>query len=111
LLGGVVLLGASAAGLACSSLRSGANPEGPNWKHRASWSMHLVFERDLVAPSRRTGEPYERGQAELDPKGMRLFVGSSDHGLYALGARNGDTLWRFETLGFVQCAPLYDATE
>src|SRR5690606_34871165 len=37
-----------------------------------------------------------------------LFVGSSDNGLYALGARNGDTLWRFETLGFVQCAPLYE---
>jgi outer membrane protein assembly factor BamB len=94
--------------LGCSSLRSGANPDGPNWKHRPSWSMHVTFERDLVAPARIVGEPYQRGQPEVDATNMRLFVGSSDNGLYALRARNGDTLWRFETLGFVQCAPLYD---
>lgn len=97
--------------LGCSSLRSGANPEGPNWKHRPSWSMHVTFERDLVARSRVVGEPYQRGQPEIDAKNMRLFVGSSDNGLYALRARNGDILWRFETLGFVQCAPLYDAAD
>lgn len=73
--------------------------------------MHVVFDREIVAAARRVGEPYQRGQPELDPEGMRLFVGSSDHGLYALRARDGDPLWRFETLGFVQCAPLYDASE
>jgi outer membrane protein assembly factor BamB len=70
--------------------------------------MHVTFERDLVARSRIVGEPYQRGQPEIDAEKMRLFVGSSDNGLYALRARNGDTLWRFETLGFVQCAPLFD---
>lgn len=96
---------------ACSSLRSGANPEGPNWKRHASWSMHLVFDREIVAEGRRVGEPYQRGQPEIDAAGMRLFVGSSDHGLYALRAGDGDPIWRFETLGFVQCAPLYDPEE
>ena len=73
--------------------------------------MHVVFDRQVVAYARRTGEPYQRGQPELDPEHMRVFVGSSDYGLYALGARDGETLWRFETLGFVQCAPLYDPDE
>ncbi len=113
---GVTVVGAlatSLAGLAigCSSLRAGANPEGPNWQHRASWSMHVVFDRDIVAPARKKGAPYERGQPEIDPAHVRLFVGSSDHGLYALNARDGAPLWRFETLGFVQCAPLYDPKE
>ncbi len=96
---------------ACSSLRSGANPEGPNWKRHASWSMHVVFDREIVAEGRRLGEPYQRGQPEIDAAGKRLFIGSSDHGLYALRAGDGDPIWRFETLGFVQCAPLYDAGE
>ena len=73
--------------------------------------MQLNYSRELVAPSRRAGEPYERGQPEIDPAGKRVFVGSSDHGLYALRAENGSQIWRFETLGFVQCAPLYDPVE
>lgn len=96
---------------ACESIRSGANPELPTWAHRPSWAMNLTFSRPLVAGSRVEGEPYQRGQPELDPVGRRVFVGSSDHGLYALRAVDGATLWRFETLGFVQCAPLYDARE
>ena len=35
-------------------------------------------------------------------------MGSSDRGLYALRAGDGETIWRFETLGVVQCEPLYD---
>jgi outer membrane protein assembly factor BamB len=104
---GLLLLGA----LGCSALRSGADPELPLWVHRASGSMQVTFRRNLVAESRRVGEPYERGQVEIDPAGGRIFVGSSDRGLYALRADDGQKLWRFETLGFVQCAPLYDATE
>jgi outer membrane protein assembly factor BamB len=73
--------------------------------------MRLDYSRELVAPSRRAGEPYERGQPEIDALGKRVFVGSSDHGLYALRAENGSQIWRFETLGFVQCAPLYDPGE
>ncbi len=100
---------ASSAG--CSALRSGADPELPLWVHRASGSLQVSFKRNVVAESRRTGEPYEKGQIEIDPAGGRIFVGSSDQGLYALRADDGQKLWRFETLGFVQCGPLYDAGE
>jgi outer membrane protein assembly factor BamB len=102
---------AALASVACSALRSGADPELPLWMHRASGSLHITFKRSIVADSRRTGEPYERGQVEIDPAQGRIFVGSSDQGLYALRADDGQKLWRFETLGFVQCAPLYDASE
>jgi outer membrane protein assembly factor BamB len=70
--------------------------------------MRVEYSRDLIAPSRKTGEPYERGEPEIDPLGRRVFVGSSDGGLYALSAPMGNTIWRFETLSFVQSAPLYD---
>jgi len=94
---------------ACAAIRVGANPELPIWTHRPSWSMNLAYSRPVVAPARRHGEPYERGQPELDPRGRRIFVGSSDGGLYALRAEDGSLLWRFQTLGAVQCEPLYDA--
>jgi outer membrane protein assembly factor BamB len=70
-----------------------------------------MYSVPLRAASRIVGEPYERGQAELDPRGKRVFVGSSDRGLYAVRVEDGSVLWRFETLGFVQCAPLYDEAE
>lgn len=97
--------------VACSALRAGADPELPLWVHRASGSIEVAFRRPLVSESRRVGEPYERGQVEIDPEHGRVFVGSSDRGLYALRADDGQKLWRFETLGFVQCAPLYDDGE
>lgn len=103
-----LLLGAAFTG--CESVRTGANPEVPMWAHRPSWSMDVLYRRSIVAASR-AGLPYERGQPELDVNGRRIFVGSSDRGLYALNASDGTTLWRFETLGFVQCAPLYDPVE
>jgi outer membrane protein assembly factor BamB len=108
------LLTAAAVGSAtvgCDAVRGAANPEMPLWLRRPAFAMHLNYSRKLVAPSRRTGEPYERGQPEIDPAGKRIFVGSSDRGLYALRAENGSQIWRFETLGFVQCAPLYDPVE
>lgn len=108
LLGALALAGGI---LSCSSVRSGANPELPLWVHRGSGSLQVTFKRNVVAESRRTGEPYERGQVEIDPKRGRIFVGSSDHGLYALRADDGQKLWRFETLGYVQSAPLYDPVE
>lgn len=106
-----VLLSAAALLGGCASIRSGANPELPNWVHRPSWSMKVIYERNIVAPSRHRGEPYERGQPEIDVAHRRVFVGSSDNGLYALSAQDGHVLWRFETLGFVQCHPLYDPRE
>jgi outer membrane protein assembly factor BamB len=95
----------------CDALRSGAHPDLPPFVTRPAGVMHVAYERPLLAASRRVGEPYERGQPELDRAGRRVFVGSSDRGLYALQAEDGTVLWRFETLGFVQCAPLYDAAE
>ncbi|HTM43429.1 MAG TPA: PQQ-binding-like beta-propeller repeat protein [Polyangiaceae bacterium] len=95
----------------CEASRAGAYPEVPVWVHRPSWSMDITFSRDLRAHSRQKGEPYERGGVELDVAGRRVFVGSSDDGLYALHAEDGTVIWRFETVGAVQSEPLYDPVE
>lgn len=95
----------------CGTLGSSdnrVNPEKPLWFHRPGGALHVVFLRDLTAPSRTVGEPYERGRAVVDPDHGRVFIGTSDHGLYALRASSGSALWRFETLGAVQSEPLYD---
>jgi outer membrane protein assembly factor BamB len=92
-------------------MRSGAHPDQPPFIERPNGALSVVYQRALLAPSRISGEPYERGQAEVDPRGKRVFVGSSDRGLYALRAEDGSIIWRFETLGFVQSAPLYDPSE
>jgi outer membrane protein assembly factor BamB len=105
------LLFAAASAAGCSSMRSGAHPDQPPFVERPNGALSVVYRRPLLAPSRISGEPYERGQAEVDPHGKRVFVGSSDLGLYALRAEDGSVLWRFETLGFVQSAPLYDRSE
>jgi len=102
---------ALSSGVACSALSVSANPEVPTWVHRPSWSMSLVYAERLNAASRQETEPYERGRPELDVAHRRVFVGSSDRGLYALRADDGAVLWRFETLGVVQCEPLYDPEE
>ena len=70
--------------------------------------MEVFVHRNLTAPSRSNGEDWERGKPELDIVRDRIFVGSSDHGLYALRAGDGSTIWRFETLNVVQSEPLYD---
>jgi outer membrane protein assembly factor BamB len=85
------------------------NPEVPSWYHRPTGGMHVFAHRQLTAEGRKEGEEWERGKPELDPEHDRVFVGSSDHGLYALRAGDTSTLWRFETLNVVQCEPLYDA--
>lgn len=95
--------------LGCSALFSGASPEAvPVWAERPSNSLDVLYTRRLVIPARVESEPYERGQPEIDPAGRRVFVGSSDRGLYAVRAEDGAHIWRFETLGFVQSQPLYD---
>lgn len=104
-------LGALAAWTGCTSLQKRANADFPVWKHRPGGVLSVTYTRDLVANSRAHGEPYERGQPALDHRGRRVFVGSSDGGLYALGAPQGEVLWRFETLSYVQCRPHYDAEE
>jgi outer membrane protein assembly factor BamB len=84
------------------------NPETPLWFSRPSGAMHVYFGRALTAQARQVGEDYEHGRPEIDPAHGRVFVGSADRGMYALRAGDGETLWRFETLGVVQCEPLYD---
>jgi outer membrane protein assembly factor BamB len=95
----------------CGAVSSGAHPDQPPFVQRPNGALAVVYQRELLAQSRIAGEPYERGQAEVDPHGKRVFVGSSDRGLYALRAEDGSVIWRFETLGFVQSAPLYDRSE
>ncbi|HVW26557.1 MAG TPA: PQQ-binding-like beta-propeller repeat protein [Polyangiaceae bacterium] len=106
-------LAAAAASLlaSCGLLSTPANPELPTWVHRPSWSMTTVYRQPINAISRQETEPYERGRPELDIGSRRVFVGSSDRGLYAMRADDGAVLWRFETLGVVQCEPLYDPQE
>jgi outer membrane protein assembly factor BamB len=102
---------AVAAGGCASTETAGdhVNPEKPLWFHQPIGAIEVRFTRELTASSRVSGEPYERGRAEIDPAHGRVFVGSSDRGLYALHAGDGSTVWRFETLGPVQSEPLYDA--
>jgi len=83
----------------------------PQSVHRPNGALAVTYTRELVNISRRVGEPYERGRPAIDVSGRRVFVGSSDRGLYALRAEDGTTLWRFETLAPVQGEPLYDAAE
>ncbi len=96
---------------ACTTLTSGdrVNPESPNWFSRPSGDMNVLFRRTLTIEGRKVGEEYEHGRPEIDPIGKRIFIGSSDHGLYAIRALDGSSIWRFETAGMVQSEPLYDA--
>jgi outer membrane protein assembly factor BamB len=106
---GVALLVVLGAGCASSwSPNDRVNPETPLWFHHLSGAMHIFLKRELTAPGRTTGEDYERATAGIDPTSGRIFVGSADHGLYALRARDGSTIWRFQTLSVVQSQPYYD---
>jgi outer membrane protein assembly factor BamB len=108
----VAAVGAATVALGgCEKVRSGANPELPLWAKRPIEAMSILYSRPLTIAERKVGEEYERGQPEIDVRHRRVFVGSSDKGLYALQADDGASLWRFETLGAVQCEPLYDPDE
>lgn len=91
----------------CDALKAAAVPDSPLWMHHPGGALSIFDRRVLTNPNRLEGEPYERGQAEIDWRHLRLFVGSSDRGLYCLNAQNLDVLWRFETRGPVQGEPLY----
>jgi outer membrane protein assembly factor BamB len=97
--------------LGCESLRASALPEAPLWLHHPGSALSVSLRRPLTAESRQAGEQYEHGRPAIDAVHRRVFVGSSDNGLYALRAEDAATIWRFETLGPVQCEPLYDPTE
>jgi outer membrane protein assembly factor BamB len=95
----------------CERFRASATPEAPLWLHHPGSAIEVLGRRELTAEGRKTGELYERGQPAIDALHRRVFVGSSDHGLYALRAEDLSTTWRFETLGAVQGEPLYDADD
>ena len=97
-------------GGAIGCTRSGALPENPTWLHRPSGALAVLQRRAITDPNRVIGEEYERGRPEIDVKNRRIFVGSSDRGLYALRADDMSTLWRYQAFGVVQCEPLYDPT-
>jgi len=106
---------AAAAGVvvsACGTLETGndrINPDRPLWFHRPNGALHVLFTRTVTAPALIFGDANEHGRPEIDPLNGRIFVGTTDRGLYALRAGDGSTLWRFQTLGMVQSEPLYDA--
>lgn len=104
-------LALAAASVGCESLRASATPEAPLWLHHPGSALSISLRRSLTSPSRQVGEQYEHGRPTVDPVHRRVFVGSSDNGLYALRAEDGSTIWRFETLKAVQCEPLYDPAE
>lgn len=105
------LAASSLAGAGCDTLQGEANPQMPLWVHHPGGALSVFLRRTLTDPGRVSGEAYERGRPALDIGHRRVFVGSTDHGLYALNAQNLDVLWRFETMAAVQCEPLYDAAE
>jgi outer membrane protein assembly factor BamB len=106
-----IVVGLGCASTGCETLQAGANPGLPLWVHRPSGAMNVVLRRKVTISERVSGEDYEHGRAEIDPIRRRVFVGSSDGGLYALRADDAHGLWRFETLGPVQSEPLYDPGE
>jgi len=109
--GAAALLTFSLGPASCTTLETGndrVNPAVPLWLHRPSGAIDVLYTRSLTAGARVVGEPSERGRPEIDVAHGRVFVGTSDHGLYALRASDGSTIWRFETLGVVQSEPLYD---
>ncbi|HVK63278.1 MAG TPA: PQQ-binding-like beta-propeller repeat protein [Polyangium sp.] len=95
----------------CESLSIPATPQVPTWLHHPGGTLSITYRRPLTAESRQQAEVYERGQPAIDVAGRRVFVPSSDNGLYALRVEDGSTIWRFETMGPVQSEPLFDAVE
>lgn len=110
-LGGVTaaLAGASASG--CETFRGSAVPEMPLWANHPGGALSIAFRRQLTDKNKIQDQSYERGRPAIDPTHLRVFVPSQDGGLYAVDARSGEVLWRFATLGPVQCEPLYDAED
>jgi len=96
---------------ACDAARQGANPEMPLWVNRPGMVLSVVSQHQLTFEGRNFDEAYERGRPVIDHRRGRVFVGTSDHGMYALRADDGSSIWRFETMGAVQCEPLYDPIE
>jgi outer membrane protein assembly factor BamB len=102
---------ALALALPLSACTASARDEAPAWASHVGSAIEVVERRAITAPSTTVGEEYERGQPEIDHVHQRVYMGSSDRGLYALRADDLTTVWRFQTAGYVQCEPLYDERE
>lgn len=84
-------------------------PEVPLWYRHDGHALEVAFREQLTARERSENPAYEKGQPAFDSLGGRVFVGSSDAGIYAVDARSGSPLWRFQTAAMVQSEVLYDA--
>ncbi len=84
-------------------------PEVPLWYRHDGHALEVAFREQLTARERSENPPYEKGQPAFDAIGGRVFGGSSDSGVYAVDARSGSTLWRFQAAAMVQSEVLFDA--
>lgn len=108
---GAALLAATGCGafeFSGARANDGVNPEKPIWFGRPGGAMSVVVHRELSIESKELGERYQHGRPAIDGKSHRVFIGAADHGMYALRAGDGETIWRFETLSAVQSEPVYD---
>ena len=99
----------SAVAVGCAKKENISNPEAPMWLHRPAWALHVAFRRMLTADqglTQKTG--LEKSIPGIDARHGRIFVGTSDHGLYALRAGDGSVIWRYNTAGSVNSEPYYD---
>lgn len=108
----LIPLAALCAGSAgCDTIRAVGAPDLPLWVHHPGGAIEVTLRREMGPELRPLSEQYERGRPAIDAPRRRLFVGSSDGGLYALRADDASTIWRFQTLAAVQSEPLYDGAE
>jgi outer membrane protein assembly factor BamB len=94
----------------CAKREQAVNPSNPTWLSRPGWALGLTFRTPLAAEQGLTAKAsIEKSTPGIDPLHARVFVGTSDHGLYAVRAGDGSVIWRFQTGGAVMSEPLYDA--
>ncbi len=94
---------------ACAKKENVVNPVEPMWRHHPSWAMNVVFHEPLATdPDLGLKTGTERSVPAIDPQHRRIFVGTSDHAMYALRATDGSAIWRFQTAGAVNSEGLYD---
>lgn len=95
---------------ACAKRENAVNPANPMWLRRPGWALTLSFRKPLVAEQMLSAKAgIEKSIPGIDATHGRVFVGTTDHGLYAIRAADGSVIWRFQTAGAVQSEPLYDA--
>lgn len=105
-----VVVAASILAAACAKKQNIVNPDAPLWLHRPAWAMHVDVRRLLVAEQGTSSKSgLEKSVPCIDHLHGRVFVGTSDHGEYALRAGDGTTIWRFQTASSVNSEATYDA--